>query len=56
MRLKTAERVSNSVAHDQASHSVATDLDLHCLLRPVCPNTQGKYGPVFCITKKAVLQ
>ena len=25
-------------------HSVASDLGPHCLLRPVCPNTQEKYG------------
>ena len=24
-------------------HSVASDLGVHCLLRPVCPNTYGKY-------------
>ena len=25
-------------------HYLASDLDLHCLLRPVCPNTSGYYG------------
>ena len=25
-------------------HIVASDLGLHCLLRPVSPNTQGYYG------------
>ena len=28
-----------SVDTDQMPHSVASDLGLHCLLRPVCPNT-----------------
>ena len=30
--------------HDQMPHSVAPDLGLHCLLRPVCLNTYSKYG------------
>ena len=29
---------------DQTSHSVVSDLGLHCLLRPVCQKTEGKYG------------
>ena len=29
---------------DQMLHSVVSDLDLHCLLRPVCPNIKGYYG------------
>ena len=28
---------------DEMPHSVASYLGLHCLLRPVCPNTYGKY-------------
>ena len=28
---------------DQALHSAASDLDLHCLLRPVCPETYRPY-------------
>ena len=35
---------ANSVDPDQMSCSVAFDLGLHCLLSPVCPNTQGYYG------------
>ena len=31
--------VANSVDSDQTMHSVASDLGLHCLLRPICPNT-----------------
>ena len=33
-----AARVANSVDLDQTPHSVASDLGLLCLLRPVCPN------------------
>ena len=29
--------------HDQMSHSAASYLGLHYLLRPSCPNTNGKY-------------
>ena len=34
----------NSVDPDQMPHSVASDLSLHCLLRPVCPTNKGYYG------------
>ena len=30
--------VANSVDTDQMSHSAASDLNLHCLQMPVCPN------------------
>ena len=34
-----------SVDPDQTPRSAASDLDLHCLLRPVCPNTyESIYG------------
>ena len=36
--------MANSVDPDQMPHSVASDLGLHCLLRPVCPNTKDKYN------------
>ena len=36
--------MANSVVPDQTPHSVASDLGLHCLPRPVCPSTQGYYG------------
>ena len=29
---------------DQMPHSAASDLGLHCLQRPVCPNSSGYYG------------
>ena len=29
---------------DQTPHSTASDLGLHCLLRPVCSNTLRYYG------------
>ena len=34
-----AERMANSVDPDQMPHFVASDKDLHCLLRHVCPKT-----------------
>ena len=36
--------MANSVDPDEMPYSVASHLGLHCLLRPVCPNTYGKYG------------
>ena len=41
---KIAGRVANSVDSDQTPRSAASDLGLHCLLRPVFPNTSCKYG------------
>ena len=41
---KTAGWVSNSVDLDQTPRSAAPDLGLHCLLRPVYPNNESKYG------------
>ena len=35
--------VANSVDPDESLHSVASHLALHCLLRPVCPNSYGIY-------------
>ena len=42
--LKIAGWVANSVDSDEMPHSAASHLGLHCLLRPVCPNTYGKNG------------
>ena len=36
MHPKDADRMANSVDCDQTDSS---DLGLHCLLRPICPNT-----------------
>ena len=36
--------MANSVDPDETPHSAASHLGLNCLLRPVCPNTYGKYG------------
>ena len=36
--------MANGVDPDQKPRSAASDLDPHCLLRPVSPNTEGKYG------------
>ena len=46
--LKIAGWVANSVDPDETPHSAASHLDLYCLLRPVCPNTYGKYGKMTC--------
>ena len=42
--LKIAGWVANSVDSDETLCSVASHLGLYCSLRPVCPNTYGKYG------------
>ena len=42
--LKIAGWVANSVDPDEMPHSAASHLVLYCLLRPVGPNTYGKYG------------
>ena len=42
--LKIAGWVANSVDPDETPRFAASHLDLYCLLRPVCPNTYGKYG------------
>ena len=39
--------MANSVDPDQMPHSVASDLGLHCLLRPVYPNTKARYGNIL---------
>ena len=36
--------MANSADSDETPHSAASHLGLHCLLRPVCPNSYGKYG------------
>ena len=33
--------MTNSVDPDQMPHSAASDLGLHCLQRPICPNTSN---------------
>ena len=42
--LKIAEWMANVVDLDEMPDSMACHLGLHSLLRPVCPNTYGKYG------------
>ena len=42
MKPKDADGMANSVDPDQTASSEAnkqSDLGLHCLLRPICPNT-----------------
>ena len=47
--LKIAGWVANSVDPDEMPHSAVSHLGLYCLLRPVCPNTYGKYGSINMI-------
>ena len=50
MCLKISGWVANSVDPDEMPRSAASHLGLHCLLRPVCPNTYGKYvNYLFCL-------
>ena len=39
--------MANSVDPDQMPHSAASDLGLHCLQRPVCPNILGTTAVLF---------
>ena len=36
--------MANSLEPDEMPHLLESDLGLHCLLRPVRPNTLGKYS------------
>ena len=48
--------MANSVDPDETPHSAASHLGLYCLLRPVCPNTYGKYGTtVYVVVSDQVL-
>ena len=42
--LNTTGWVANSVDLGQMLHPAASDLSLHCLLRPDCPTIKGWYG------------
>ena len=44
---KIAGCVANSVDPDQTPRSTTSDLGLHYLLMPVCPNTSNIYGNMF---------
>ena len=39
--------MANSVDPDQMPQSAASDVGLHRLQRPICPNTEGYYGTLF---------
>ena len=43
--------MANSVDPDQMLHVAASDLGLHCLQRPICPNTWGYYSIVNCLMR-----
>ena len=47
--LKLLDLFANSVDSDQMSHSVASDLGLHCLLRPICLCIEGYSGTLLFI-------
>ena len=42
--------MANSVDSDQMQHDAASDLGLHCLLRPVCPIRVNMVNQVFVQT------
>ena len=44
MCLKIARWEANSADLGHTPQNAASDLGLHCLLRPVCPNPKDKYG------------
>ena len=35
---KSGNGIANSVDPDQTAHAEQSDLGLHCLFRPICPN------------------
>ena len=43
--------MANSEDHNWTSRFATSDQSLHCLLRPVCPNTLGKYVGFISGTK-----
>ena len=44
---KDEDRISNRVDPDQTAPEEQSDLGLHCLLRPICPNVLNCYGTHF---------
>ena len=42
--------MANSIDPDQTLHSAVSDLGLHSLPRPLCPNAYGKKGLPITIT------
>ena len=36
--------MANSIDPDQTPQNAASDLGLHSLQRPICPNVKGYYG------------
>ena len=44
---KDADGMANSVVPDQTAPQEQSDLGLHCLPRPICPNIQNFYGIKF---------
>ena len=47
--------MANSVDPDQMLQNVASDLDLHYLLRPVCPNIWGYYLTLVTQISKLII-
>ena len=50
-----AEWVEDSVDPDQTPRSAASDLNPHCLFRPVFPNTRSKYGNLIKSTSSEII-
>ena len=44
MHPEDIDGMANSVDPDQTAPEEQSDLGLHCLLRPICPNTYNFYG------------
>ena len=53
--LKIAGLVANSVDLDETPYFVVSDLDLHCLHRPVCRIHSVSIVDAVCIFKKVIL-
>ena len=48
--------MANSVNPDHMLHFAASDLGLHCLFRPVCPNFIGEYGNLLSASVLPIIE
>ena len=55
LRSKDSDRITNRVDTDQTAEE-QSDLGLHCLLRPICPNISNYYGRRKCCLKEPLNQ
>ena len=47
MHPKEEDRKANNVDPDQTAPLEWSDVDMHCLLRLICPNISNKYGSIY---------